>query len=256
MDNLELVVSFVDDSHFILVNIGKSTDTLQQMAVLSSGKKRKLKRQRIEEKKSRAHRSWKFDTTETGVADSQPSTSGTSAEEYVKMLPRWQLEKSLLAVTNHDVTKIQETAAAAAAAAAAAGGDPDGTPQPPAFCQCGNCVDMPTQLEQLCCRKSRGLCVTVVAEFATICLNRAVLAVALCYREDLLCLPEARTNDAMRHAAYRQFVYWRMGSTGKGRVVIPSCVVNSIRNSHPSENDHYTGFRVGAVSTIRQHTFD
>ncbi|XP_014679371.1 PREDICTED: P2X purinoceptor 7-like, partial [Priapulus caudatus] len=173
--------------------------------------KRKFKKHHIREKKPRAHRSLRFEETEASVsytgAPQQLSTSCTSAEEYVKQLTRPQLEKSLLTIADYDLRKIKATTAVAGS-----GADPSAhhQPQPHAFCACKHCVDMPTPLEQLCCKKTPRLCVTQLEDFQTICLNRSILSVALCYREDLLCLPEVRANDAIRHAGYRQFVYWRM----------------------------------------------
>ena len=49
-----------------------------------------------------------------------------------------------------------------------------------------------------------------------------------------------------RYTSYRQFVMWIWGRLGaEVRVPIPSCAVNRIRRSFPSEAD-YTGFMLSA----------
>ena len=47
-----------------------------------------------------------------------------------------------------------------------------------------------------------------------------------------------------RLAAYRQFTNWIHNFLGKGnRQVIPSCVVNTIRNKFPESDNVYVGFK-------------
>ena len=54
-----------------------------------------------------------------------------------------------------------------------------------------------------------------------------------------------------RLVAYRQFICWmlRGEKLGKGRrVVIPSCVVKTIRKAFPDPNHDYTGFKLALDS--------
>ena len=114
------------------------------------------------------------------------------------------------------------------------------------WCKCGRCREQPTPEEQVCCRRSRGPCITVTAADALslVCLNRVVLNVAVKDRNDLFGRNDnPESNQTLRHTAYRQFVLWRHGRLGAGnRIVIPSCVVWSIRGRFPSEDGQYTGF--------------
>ena len=46
-----------------------------------------------------------------------------------------------------------------------------------------------------------------------------------------------------RYADYKQYTWWIHDQLGKGvQKVIPSCAVQAIRNSFPSENQEYTPF--------------
>lgn len=84
---------------------------------------------------------------------------------------------------------------------------------------------MPTNEECLCCRQSRGRCVTSQDEFRRVVLDRAVLRTAVAFRHDLFDLAEVENNE-MRHTAYRQYVSWKYGHLGRGnRIVILSCAV-------------------------------
>ena len=129
----------------------------------------------------------------------------------------------------------------------------ESTPSPPAdddvlaWCHCGRCRPMPRPEEQLCCRKRAGLCIlqTAEVEIDDVVLRRNVLLVAIRHTNDLFAYNEQLNNNNFRHAAYRQFVLWRFNRLGSGnRVVIPSCVVWSIRDSYPSDDGTYTGFKV------------
>ncbi len=47
-----------------------------------------------------------------------------------------------------------------------------------------------------------------------------------------------------RHNLYRKYTYAAYGHLGRGnRVVIPSCVVDLIRELHPSSNGEYMGHK-------------
>ena len=119
--------------------------------------------------------------------------------------------------------------------------DPDNTPE---WCNCGQCMAMPTQEENKCCARTRRPCVSRQALFNQIVLDANILDIAMRYREDVLVLNNNRNNENFRHAAYRQFVLWQHGRLGRGnRRVVPSCCVLAIRSRYPSPNGVYTGYR-------------
>ncbi|XP_071160816.1 P2X purinoceptor 7-like [Mytilus edulis] len=111
------------------------------------------------------------------------------------------------------------------------------------WCECGNCQEMPSLEENVCCRVSDLVlpnledhnCITMHHSYDTLILNSDVLALA--YIQMMI---------HSRLVAYRQFICWMLKgeNLGKGRrVVIPSCVVKDIRDSFPENNNDYTGFQ-------------
>ncbi|KAL5009761.1 hypothetical protein ScPMuIL_012066, partial [Solemya velum] len=124
---------------------------------------------------------------------------------------------------------------------------------------CGNCHSMPQARECVCCQEITRVnerrtgkdentsCITDLPSFRNVCLNPDVLDVAYFqYRQEYgEQLPEA-ANELVRnrYTAYRQFVRWCWGYLGKEiQVVIPACIVLSVRNSYPDPGQNYTGFR-------------
>ncbi|XP_063971418.1 uncharacterized protein LOC129261234 [Lytechinus pictus] len=142
----------------------------------------------------------------------------------------------------------------------ASGGDgsaPSGSPPSPCgepglhWCRCGNCRDMPTDAEKLCCGKSPEECVREHAVFQMITdevcllLQRAIWVDA--YNLEGESQEPGEDNKCMRHAAYRSFIFWQHGKLGQSnRRVIPSCCVLGIRRMYPSINGHYTGYIPGS----------
>ena len=130
--------------------------------------------------------------------------------------------------------------------------DPPSPPGPPEgdngfSCNCGRCVEMPTDREQLCCRsRSRGRCVLVTAStvMARTIMDQVTLEVAVQTNNIVYAdRDDHHQNVNLRHMAYRQYVIWYYGKLGAGnRVVVPSCVVTEIRRRYPSADGHYTGF--------------
>ncbi|KAK3094415.1 hypothetical protein FSP39_001522 [Pinctada imbricata] len=119
------------------------------------------------------------------------------------------------------------------------------------WCQCGNCVEMSTERESLCCKEiSKVLavmdeaecnCIIEHAGFEPACLNATVLRIAYYSYKQYYGGLDLETHEQLRYTAYRQLVRWCWQFLGKDvRVVLPSCAVNKIRASFPS--GHYTGF--------------
>ena len=118
---------------------------------------------------------------------------------------------------------------------------PDGQPD---WCHCGQCRNMPTQVENKCCCNRTMPCLSSTPLYHQLVLDVNVLDIAMRYREDVLVLDHPRNNENFRHAAYREFVLWQHGRLGQGnRRVIPSCCVLAIRARYQSPNGIYTGYR-------------
>ncbi|XP_058957973.2 P2X purinoceptor 7-like [Pocillopora verrucosa] len=126
------------------------------------------------------------------------------------------------------------------------------------WCSYGNCQEMPTENECICCQEMDVLgdrldlegnklqCITEHGSFGPVCLLADVLRTALVgmhqVRNDRL--EDYPSNESMRLAGYRQFTWWTYNRLGKGnRRVIPSCVVASIRRNYPDAAGNYTGFK-------------
>ncbi|KAF0872119.1 P2X purinoceptor 7 isoform X1 [Crocuta crocuta] len=118
----------------------------------------------------------------------------------------------------------------------------------PAWCQCGHCL--PSQLpessrclEELCCRKKAGACITTSEPFRKLVLSRRVLRFLLLYQEPLLALDE-NANSRLRHCAYRCYTTWRFGSQDLADfAILPSCCRWRIRREFPKSEGQYSGFK-------------
>jgi len=95
------------------------------------------------------------------------------------------------------------------------------------------------------------VCVTESQDFATLCLNPVVLKNVLVALNNVrgdnwnFSSPDQATEfQALRYAAYRQFMWWIFGRSGaKNRRVIPACVVHCIRQRFPkTDGDEYEGY--------------
>ena len=49
-------------------------------------------------------------------------------------------------------------------------------------------------------------------------------------------------NVNFRYAAYRTLDLWLNSKSKVGRIPHPSCLVNSVREKYPDQENHYTGF--------------
>nr|XP_027804914.1 P2X purinoceptor 7 isoform X1 [Marmota flaviventris] len=119
----------------------------------------------------------------------------------------------------------------------------------PSWCQCGSCL--PSQLpesrrclEELCCRRKPGACITTSQLFGKLVLSRHALQLLLLYQEPLLALEAEGTNDQLRHCAYRCYTTWRFGSQDVADfAILPSCCRWRIRKEFPKSEGPYSGFR-------------
>ncbi|KAF7484229.1 P2X purinoceptor 7 isoform X1 [Marmota monax] len=119
----------------------------------------------------------------------------------------------------------------------------------PSWCQCGSCL--PSQLpesrrclEELCCRRKPGSCITTSQLFGKLVLSRHALQLLLLYQEPLLALETEGTNDRLRHCAYRCYTTWRFGSQDVADfAILPSCCRWRIRKEFPKSEGPYSGFR-------------
>ncbi|XP_060576054.1 P2X purinoceptor 7-like [Ruditapes philippinarum] len=125
------------------------------------------------------------------------------------------------------------------------------------WCECENCRAMDTDKESICCNEIDSVklkieqykeetatelsCITRHPGFQSVCLDRYVLETAYYQYRQLYGEVEHTNNERQRYVAYRQLARWCWGYLGKEvRVVLPSCAVNLIRSTFPS--DVYKGF--------------
>ncbi|KAH0502242.1 P2X purinoceptor 7 [Microtus ochrogaster] len=124
-----------------------------------------------------------------------------------------------------------------------------GSKDSPGWCQCGNCLPsrLPENrraLDELCCRRKPGPCITTSELFRKLVLSRQVLQLLLLYQEPLLVLEEEATNRRLRHCAYRCYAIWRFGSQDMADfAILPSCCRWRIRKEFPKTEGQYSGFK-------------
>ncbi|XP_066300453.1 uncharacterized protein [Branchiostoma lanceolatum] len=152
------------------------------------------------------------------------------------------------------------------------------------WCRCGNCRQMHTVHECVCCHdlteaEAKGVntgydaeevgaeesggdterisCLVHHHRFDTAVIAEDMLAMALIARsQDTLRedLPDPIPNRTYRLQAYRQVTYWLHGRLGKKfRRVIPSCVVWAIRKKYPSLSGEYKGFMHADEAVVDYH---
>ncbi|XP_043922121.1 P2X purinoceptor 7-like [Protopterus annectens] len=128
------------------------------------------------------------------------------------------------------------------------------------WCTCQLCIPMSTARECYCCASSTRAkakiieiqppphCITAHPLFESTCLTTHMLHIlmrAMYYFKGHFQRTQW-TNRVYRFVAYRAYVLWMYDNKKLGyghRVVIPSCVVNSIRQRFPSEENDYVGFQ-------------
>lgn len=126
----------------------------------------------------------------------------------------------------------------------------------PAWCYCGCCGSPSLPQEQLCCRQSKGRCITTCPPFEQLVLTKTLLEAVLLYREPLWEWAQEDKTTTLRHCAYRQYISWRFGIPPKEtRPVIPSCCVLRIREEYPSPDGQYSGLQPTKTITLRSGPF-
>jgi hypothetical protein len=127
------------------------------------------------------------------------------------------------------------------------------------WCKCTFCVAMPDDHQSKCCQDDEKItsarednqCITLHDGFQTTVINENVHQILK--HELLLNCKDTETKKALksdsaankRYMAYRTFMRWINSGAKLGyklRIVIPSCVVNTVRNEWPEESGIYTGF--------------
>lgn len=111
----------------------------------------------------------------------------------------------------------------------------------PEWCVCGNCRNMPLEVEKVCCRKKN--CDAKKARFKKLCLDKDYLELSIKSSADIRNDRQNNSTRTMRKAAYRHYILDKHGYLGKGRRrVAPSCVVWEIREHYPASGI-YMGFK-------------
>ncbi|XP_004395921.1 PREDICTED: P2X purinoceptor 7 [Odobenus rosmarus divergens] len=184
------------------------------------------------------------DESHIRMVDQEPlgkSLQNVEGEE----VPRPSMDLSRLPPSLHDPSPIpgqaEEIQLLSDEAATRSSNSPD-------WCQCGHCL--PSQLpmshrhlEELCCRKKAGACITTSEPFRKLILSRQLLEFLLLYQEPLLELDE-NSNSQLRHCAYRCYTTWRFGSQDLADfAILPSCCRWRIRREFPKSEGQYTGFQ-------------
>jgi hypothetical protein len=117
----------------------------------------------------------------------------------------------------------------------------------PDWCKCGNCREH-FAIERHCCSSSIDQPCVLQSDtnLRNIVLNEAAVTTAINACNVRLHERQWRyANNEMRYAAYRQYVFYKLGHLGKSvRVCPPSCVLWAIRDMWPAaEGEHYSGFK-------------
>ncbi|XP_077861951.1 uncharacterized protein LOC144343105 [Saccoglossus kowalevskii] len=176
-------------------------------------------------------------------------------QEFVSGLPRERLEHITLELFRRQPGACADLVLQEGSDPDISNPPPDPLPVPkpnettPPWCKCGQCINMPTQIENKCCVVRQGQeCLTGSWLFQHLVLDGDVLEVAMRVVADVYAENPLRDNACFRHYAYRQFIYWQYGRLGKGnRRVVPSCCVWAVRRRFPSPNNVYVGFKEGAI---------
>lgn len=112
----------------------------------------------------------------------------------------------------------------------------------PEWCVCGNCCNMPLEVEKVCCSKKN--CDAKKPRFKKLCLDPDYLQLSIKSTTDIRNDRQNNSTRTFRKAEYRHYILDKHGYLGKGRRrVAPSCVVWEIREQYPSLTGIYMGFK-------------
>uniref|UniRef100_A0A8C6SS73 P2X purinoreceptor 7 intracellular domain-containing protein n=1 Tax=Neogobius melanostomus TaxID=47308 RepID=A0A8C6SS73_9GOBI len=120
-------------------------------------------------------------------------------------------------------------------------------PHLPHWCVCGRCREMPTDIENKCCRQEPQHCISQLPHMDAYIIEEGGLRLARRLWNDIRAREDppdpGEDNKQYRFAAYRQYCAWQYGALGQlNRRVIPSCVVWRIRDKFPDPHHQYVGF--------------
>lgn len=100
----------------------------------------------------------------------------------------------------------------------------------PEWCVCGNCHNMPLEVEKVCCRKKN--CDAKKPRFKKLCLDPDYLELSIKSSADIRNDRQNNSTRTFRKASYRHYILDKYGYLGKGRrKVAPSCVVWEIHQA-------------------------
>ena len=113
---------------------------------------------------------------------------------------------------------------------------------------------MENGFERVCCRGDaeqiignkfgEEQCISHTVAFRDVCLNINVLEAAIGTWRTFTDEPLQISNRSYRFIAYRQYISWIFGWLGKDiRKIIPSCVVQKIRQTFPAQDGVYIPFQ-------------
>ncbi|XP_073488997.1 P2X purinoceptor 7-like [Aquarana catesbeiana] len=122
------------------------------------------------------------------------------------------------------------------------------------WCECGNCLAMPTARESICCHEisnvtenidEGSLCIIESNIFKNMVVDRLNTTIILTIiHQGTSHAPNADDNRNLRKTAYKSFTAWIHGYLGKGnRRPIPSCAVHAVRTAFPDPDGEYVGFK-------------
>ena len=122
------------------------------------------------------------------------------------------------------------------------------------WCSCESCTEMENDFERVCCRGDAEQiignkfgderCISHTEAFRDVCLNTNVLEAAIGTWRTFSDEPLQINNRSYRFIAYRQYISWIFKWLGRDiRKIIPSCVVQKIRQNFPAQDGVYVPFQ-------------
>ena len=114
----------------------------------------------------------------------------------------------------------------------------------PEWCICGNCCNMPLEVEKVCCTRKKKLWRKKKTRFKKLCLDPDYLELSIKSSAHIRNDRQNNSTRSFRKAAYRHYILDKHGYLGEGRrKVAPSCAVWEIPEHYPSSTGIYMGFK-------------